>query len=205
MRGEPTRGRPAIALSGAPDTPDGMRRALRAAMKHLPFLLLAACLAPVAYVPVVTQTPDQPVEQAQPEDPGQVVMNAIAAAGYQCSATETGQAQCVPPNSVWPIYVGEVTMADGSIQFSFESWADRAFARPCSTFGLAMQDLADPDSSFTATCEDKKFRFRTLTSWGGEFDLGWLSNHEAHRYNAAVQLRRIRALSPDSARALAIN
>jgi len=103
------------------------------------------------------------------------------------------------------VFVSEEVLADGTNAIYFESWADRAFARPCTTFALAVQDLADPESAFTASCEDKKFRFRTSMGWAGAFDVGWLHNHEEHRRNAAVQLRSIRALSPEVARVLAIN
>lgn len=176
-------------------------------------LPLAAC-APMSYSQgsyATTGGYAEPTPAPEPQvdnrNAGQVVVDIMAAAGYTCTALDTNW-ECLAPNSNWQLYVSYVPADDGSITIWFDSWLERAFAKPCTEFSFAMQDLADTSGAFQASCDDndKKFRLNTAVAYGSELDVtAWVHDHEARRVKAGQNLRSIRALSRDSARIVASN
>jgi hypothetical protein len=181
-------------------------------MMRAAILLAVVSCAPGAYMVTnapaqQTQDPQQAAPAVDNRSPSEVVASIIQSQGYACVSTDQGNWQCTPPSGVWSFYVSEQTNNDGSTTIFLDSWAERAFARPCVKFTDAMNDLADGQSAFTATCDDgsKKFRLNTALSYGSDLDVvAWVQNHEQHRMNAAQQLKGIRALSAESLREIAI-
>lgn len=181
-------------------------------------LVMAACGSGPYYggssAPVMTgQDPQQPAggdpqpPEAQPDtrNAGQVVADIMAQSGYTCKALDASW-ECTSGNGPWQLYVSYVVSDDQqTTTIWFDSYLERAFAKPCSEWANAMTDVADTNSSFQGTCDDstKKFRFNTAVTYGSDLDvMSWVRDHEAHRMKAAQNLRGIHALSRDSARLL---
>ncbi|NUO47797.1 MAG: hypothetical protein HOV80_02955 [Polyangiaceae bacterium] len=138
----------------------------------------------------------QPAEPAvDNRSPGQVIVDIIATVGYACTAEESRWV-CAKPGDSWPITVSWVE-EPGATTIWFDSYLTRAFAKRCGSFSNAVRDLAVPDHSFTASCNDdvQNFRLNTAVVYGADLDVtGWLKVHEADRATAASLLHSVRAI-----------
>jgi hypothetical protein len=168
---------------------------------------LAAC-APgaVSFAPQTVATEPAPQEPAaDTRNAGQVIADILVSQGYTCNVQDTAW-ECMSAGSQWPVYVSYVPQEDGSTTIWFDSYLERAFAKPCDGFANAITDLAAPTASFTASCDDtsKKFRMNTAVVYGGDLDvMAWVHDHESRRASGAQNLRGIHALSKDAVRAIA--
>jgi hypothetical protein len=188
---------------------------------YVPAQAPASVAVPVAAAPQPAASPEAPVEgadagpavaappegrpkpQLDPHSPGQVIVETMTGWGYTCTALATSW-QCLAPHGAWPVYVSYVPQADGSTTIWFDSWLERAYAKPCSKFEFTLHDLAA--TGFWAGCDDasEKFRFNTAVVYGPDLDImGWLAHHESRRTSAGQNLRSIHGLSQGSARLLA--
>jgi hypothetical protein len=152
--------------------------------------------------------PQQPATGQQPatEQPaqdtrnaGQVIVDILVSQGRTCEVDDANARWvCTVPGSTWPETVQYVPKDDGQVTIWFDSFLDRAFARPCAKFVDAINDLNDPASSFTASCDDtaKNFRLNTAVVYGPELDvMAWVQNHEAKRADARNKLNSIHAIA----------
>src|SRR4051812_26112668 len=120
---------------------------------------LAACApgvyssSTVATGPAVEQQPEQQAEQPAPDtrNAGQVIADILVSQGYTCNVQDTAW-ECMAAGSQWPVYVSYVPQDDGSTTIWFDSYLERAFAKPCDGFANAITDLAATEGSFTASC-----------------------------------------------------
>jgi hypothetical protein len=178
-------------------------------MTKLPLAVLcltAACVPPgSAPVSFTTPAPDQGQTQAPAPDtrtPAQVVVDILAANGYQCGPSGDDLA-CTTPNDTWQFFVWYENQADGTVQVVYDSFINRAFAKRCYTFQAALEDLRDDSTGFSATCEDnlQKFRLRQRLVYNETLDVpAWAADHLQRRRNAGIQLRDIHALAKEDAR-----
>jgi hypothetical protein len=146
-----------------------------------------------------------PEPVADTRTPGQIFVEIVVSQGYTCEQQPTAW-ECRAPSATWQFYISQVDNADGSSTIWFDSYLERAFAQPCTTFTAAMQDLVDQPNSFSATCDDTNhlFRFNTAVNYAGGLDvMAWTHAHEASRLKAGINMRSIRALSQDSSRLIA--
>ena len=101
-----------------------------------------------------------------------------------------------PSDDGWPYYLA---IGNGVVEVA--SFENRAFARPCRHFTNAMNDLADANSSFVATCDDgsQQFKFTTTIPFSPDTDYqGWFNNHLQHRSNAVAMLKTVNAIRVDA-------
>jgi len=143
------------------------------------------------------------VQAAQAQAPvdnrnsGQVIVDIMQARGYACTVQDS-RYDCTPPGDGWQLAVSYVIDENtGGNTIWFDSYANRAFAKPCSRFTAALNDLVTPEHSFSTTCDDgsQTFRFNSAVTYGPEMDVdAWLASHLDRRANAFKLLSSIGAI-----------
>jgi hypothetical protein len=127
---------------------------------------------------------------------GQVIVDILGSMGYACTAEEALWT-CTPPSATWWLTVSYVREEHGGTTIWFDSYATRAFAKPCSRFTAAMNDLASTTHAFSTTCDDgtQMFRYHTAVVYGPELDVGaWVASHLEQRLRAHNLLKSIGAI-----------
>jgi hypothetical protein len=136
--------------------------------------------------------PEAPVDN---RTPGQVVVDTLGQAGFQCVGD--GQTwQCTAQGNTWAFTVSTGTNADGSVTVFFDSTTLRAFAQKCAKFDDAASDLQSDASAFKVTCDDaaQVFHFQTAYGYAGADDAAWYGSHDRDRTNAVKLLDSIGAI-----------
>lgn len=157
-------------------------------------LTLAACRPHGGFV----SQPGGPTPGPQPapdtRNEGQMIVDLLTGGGYTCNVEET-RWQCQSGTVTWPLYISYLA-TDNPVTIWFDSYQNRAFARPCANFTDAMKDLAN-NTDFIVSCDDttQQFRFNTYFSYAAGLDVTQLlAHHDEQRQNAVKLLDSVQAI-----------